>query len=525
MTKPQDLANSVNAGSIPASRLQAGSVTNTQVSASAGISATKLSYALQTPAAVSRTVAARVSDYVNARDFGAVGDGVTDNTAFLQAGLDYCIGAGKTLFIPDGVYKILGGLVIYDGTGIAGAGNSTSATSVETFTGTKLLFSGSGSACIRGFNTSGIFNKFITIRDLIIYANGQYSWMIDIFSALGISIENVTAWTDWTGGGGLRSGTQGDGASIPSWVNRLTDVSIGLPDASTGHTADVWWTDSMVVNGYFTGGRGFIDRGFGGNRYANCQFDRTNSSGAGLTLKKRPNSTGRDKQISICGCYFDVNLVGVQVDATGFAGRTEHQVNIVGCTFRNSFGVDIKLLGDPSYVSTGVNVCASSMSEFANKSFEVIGRWEELNIIGNSFVKAADAITSDNAPVSTVVDSANGSSMISGVSVRGSKTIHGKSAVSGIFGSSITSTSSNVLLGSDNGNQPFVAAGRSSLGTASPLSLITDNLTRFQVKSSGSVRAIPLSSAPASPEAGEIYFDSSLEKLRCWDGTVWNNLF
>lgn len=30
---------------------------------------------------------------------------------------------------------------------------------------------------------------------------------------------------------------------------------------------------------------------------------------------------------------------------------------------------------------------------------------------------------------------------------------------------------------------------------------------------------------PASPEAGWVYFDSSSEKLRCYDGAVWNDLF
>jgi hypothetical protein len=31
--------------------------------------------------------------------------------------------------------------------------------------------------------------------------------------------------------------------------------------------------------------------------------------------------------------------------------------------------------------------------------------------------------------------------------------------------------------------------------------------------------------APASPIAGDIYFDSASAKLRCYDGTGWNNLF
>jgi len=39
------------------------------------------------------------------------------------------------------------------------------------------------------------------------------------------------------------------------------------------------------------------------------------------------------------------------------------------------------------------------------------------------------------------------------------------------------------------------------------------------------MRLEPRASAPSSPSAGDIYFDSTLSKLRCYDGTAWNNLF
>lgn len=31
--------------------------------------------------------------------------------------------------------------------------------------------------------------------------------------------------------------------------------------------------------------------------------------------------------------------------------------------------------------------------------------------------------------------------------------------------------------------------------------------------------------APSSPTAGTVYYDSGLNKLRCWDGAAWNNLW
>jgi hypothetical protein len=41
----------------------------------------------------------------------------------------------------------------------------------------------------------------------------------------------------------------------------------------------------------------------------------------------------------------------------------------------------------------------------------------------------------------------------------------------------------------------------------------------------GFVHFQPVSGAPASPRAGMTYYDSSTNKLRCYNGTSWNDLF
>jgi hypothetical protein len=44
------------------------------------------------------------------------------------------------------------------------------------------------------------------------------------------------------------------------------------------------------------------------------------------------------------------------------------------------------------------------------------------------------------------------------------------------------------------------------------------------IKANGSVRYQPMAT-PASSEAGDVYYDSSTNKLRCYNGTSWNDLF
>ncbi len=48
---------------------------------------------------------------------------------------------------------------------------------------------------------------------------------------------------------------------------------------------------------------------------------------------------------------------------------------------------------------------------------------------------------------------------------------------------------------------------------------------RVQVKPTGQVRFVPLASAPGGAQAGDVYYDSGTNKLRCYNGTVWNDLF
>jgi hypothetical protein len=53
--------------------------------------------------AITRTVDAKLLDTVSVKDFGAVGDGVTNDTAALQLALDASV--GKSLFVPPGTYR------------------------------------------------------------------------------------------------------------------------------------------------------------------------------------------------------------------------------------------------------------------------------------------------------------------------------------------------------------------------------------------------------------------------------------
>lgn len=62
--------------------------------------ATAIAYTASFPGAVQQTVQTKLEQYVSANDFGAVGDGVTDDTAAIQAAVDYCLANQKDLEVP-----------------------------------------------------------------------------------------------------------------------------------------------------------------------------------------------------------------------------------------------------------------------------------------------------------------------------------------------------------------------------------------------------------------------------------------
>lgn len=74
----------------------------------------QISYTPPFTGSVATNVGDKLAQIVSVKDFGAIGDGVADDTAAIQAALDYGDTASVAVRFPAGTYKITDSLVFYD---------------------------------------------------------------------------------------------------------------------------------------------------------------------------------------------------------------------------------------------------------------------------------------------------------------------------------------------------------------------------------------------------------------------------
>ncbi len=70
---------------------------------------------------VTRAIADKLRDLVSVKDFGAVGDGVADDTLAIQAALTHA----KAVYVPPGTYRVTGTLTVAYGKTLQGAGQTS----------------------------------------------------------------------------------------------------------------------------------------------------------------------------------------------------------------------------------------------------------------------------------------------------------------------------------------------------------------------------------------------------------------
>lgn len=116
------------------------------------------------------TVATKLQQYVSVKDFGAAGDGVTDDTIAIQAAINYGMASGKAIYVPDGKYLITSSLsvpyVAFTGVSFKIFGTHSGSSYSNFYQRSVLLFTGTG-ACfdisIENYNSDAYVFQSLSI--------------------------------------------------------------------------------------------------------------------------------------------------------------------------------------------------------------------------------------------------------------------------------------------------------------------------------------------------------------------------
>lgn len=93
--------------------------TTSQLNSSGVADAQQVSYIPPFTGAVATNVEAKLAQIINVLDFGAVGDGIADDTAAIQAAIDALPNDGGTVYFPAGRFKVTSTIEVGDGSNSA----------------------------------------------------------------------------------------------------------------------------------------------------------------------------------------------------------------------------------------------------------------------------------------------------------------------------------------------------------------------------------------------------------------------
>jgi hypothetical protein len=456
--------------------------TTTQQQGAGAVNASQVTYNPAGAGAVATNVQTKLRETVSVKDFGAVGDGVVDDTTAIQN----AINAGKLIYFPAGTYKFSTLQLNHDGCILVGDGEKA----------TVLTSTATSGSIIYNPDQATITRYYCGIKGMQILAQSVTSTssvkVIDWRSMQFGSIENVWILANGTAGlAGIYLGTITFGVTECTY-NYLKNLYIGgvsygvqfFDGANTNTVINARVQPGPNAFGYHlafgTGG----DR-MGNNTFINCACEYPGNTVTGYALGLGANNTtiiaprlesmstgiqvlAAATNTTILNAYYDSNITNVSNASTTLNSLGADGLTVFSPDATPNFGVDFSFYGYPG------------------------GRTRYLGTTGG-----ATSVTND---AFTIFED-------------------------GVYGSTYAG-GTNFNVGTS-GSYRIISNGNHALGTSDLywLGLASNNTVRAKIQINGAVNFVPLASDPAGSVAGDVYYNSTTNKLRCYNGTIWNDLF
>ena len=355
--------------SITSADLVDGTIVNADVNASAGITAGKLSFTQSGTGAAARTVDSKLKDIISVKDFGATGNGSTDDTAAIQAAINAARLTNAVVYFPPNnisqFYKITAPLTCDGPISIIGAGPQAVTIWAQGFTAGQYILD---------FDLPVATNYFFDIKGITLRSNNQAPNGIRLKNTSYCTLSNVQLYN-------VANGVVITGAACFS--NYFENLACYLVSARSvlfqSFTGGGHYTFNHCT---FTGNYGFeVDSASAINEltFTSCNFEQcvTNSF----------SSIGTVQGLSFVGCRTE------GLDGTAdfllypSAGNEVTGLSVTGCYFTTDAGASVPIyLGGNSGAVRGFNICGNHVEYAAANNFVTLnGDGESGVIAGNYF--------------------------------------------------------------------------------------------------------------------------------------------
>jgi hypothetical protein len=270
---------------------------------------------------VATTVEDKLAQYVSVKDFGAVGDGVADDTAAFAAAVASFGSTGGSVYVPAGTYKVTSQITLSTPTLIIGDGAKASTIKTASATGNVILFDVAYCQVEKICFDSSVTRTdgaYIAMSINVIRSRVRDFTMLNGFTGIAATCVD-SVWIDTgdifdtaTGGYGIR--LLGDGvtpAGNDIYINKVT-----MSGNANVATAGIQITNNGAVN------------------ITDCDIIR---HGKGIQID--PGAGEVATSIYIENSYFDTSTNGMWV--VPLAGGTVQGVRAVGTWFGNQSGYGV----------------------------------------------------------------------------------------------------------------------------------------------------------------------------------------
>ena len=341
------------------------------------VDAANVSYNQGGTGAVNQSVQSKLQESVSVKDFGAVGDGVTDDTAAIQA----AINVAAKIIVPAGTYKVIDTLTLKDNTTFQGDGVGLTiinyASSSALSSGALLLLDGADSAYVSDLSiTHSLSASGVSGIKMI---GASYNVKLERLDVSGFSTNFFL------------DGAEG---AVAGKLTRCSVTQCCGHDTHTGYGIRVQNTDSLLIQ----------DCNFYSNTLDGIKLRALNDNTRVIGGQSYNNGTGPNNGngIDTLSGGYELTIDGLECygnDGAGIYCKTDislapslgvtRNISIVNCVSHHNSGDGIQLTRNSGGTNTDyllANVQILGGRYYSNGSNGlVVGRSRNVNVTGGSF--------------------------------------------------------------------------------------------------------------------------------------------